>query len=163
MARLRAGQEILLSGVLYTARDQAHKKIAALLLAGKKPPFDIKDKIVYYCGPTATPQGRVIGACGPTTSSRMDAFTPLLLDNGLAAMIGKGRRSKLVRESCKKNGAVYLLAPAGCGALLAKKIVSRKLVAFGDLGPEAVYRLEAKELPLIVGIDTKGNAIYPDL
>ena len=163
LAQLSAGQEVLLSGEIYTARDQAHKRLIALVTAGKKLPLDLKDKIIYYCGPTATPKGKVIGACGPTTSSRMDVFTPPLLDKGLAAVIGKGRRSKSVREAIKKNKALYLLAPAGCGALLAKKVVSQKLIAFGDLGPEAIYRLEVKEFPLIVGIDAKGNSIYEDI
>ncbi|MFC1709331.1 FumA C-terminus/TtdB family hydratase beta subunit [Candidatus Omnitrophota bacterium] len=145
---LKAGDEVLLTGIVYTARDQAHSR---LVKAGKLP-VSLKGQIIYYCGPTSTPKGKVIGACGPTTSSRMDKFTPRLLKAGLKGMIGKGSRSKEVVESIRKHNAVYFLAPAGCGALLAKKVNSAKIVAYKDLGPEAIRILEVKDFPLIVGI-----------
>jgi fumarate hydratase subunit beta len=160
---LKAGEEVLLTGMIYTARDQAHKRLADLVKSGKKLPLELKGQVIYYCGPTAIPKGKVIGACGPTTSGRMDEFTPLVLDLGVTALIGKGRRSKLVREAIKKSGAIYLAAPAGCGALLAKKVIKNKLVAFKDLGPEAIYELTVKDFPLIVVIDSRGNSIYADL
>jgi fumarate hydratase subunit beta len=155
---LRAGQEVLLTGVIYTARDQAHKRLAG----EKKMPFNLKGQVLYYCGPTKTPKGKVIGACGPTTSSRMDAFTPGLLQKGLRGMIGKGRRSKEVISAIRKYGAVYLLAYAGCGALVSKYVKKVTPVAYRDLGPEAIMRLQVKDLPLIVAIDSKGKDIYED-
>ena len=161
--KLRAGDQVLLSGVIYTARDQAHKRLVELIKNKKKLPRKLKNQIIYYCGPTATPKGKTIGSCGPTTSSRMDEFTGLLLGTGLIAMIGKGRRSKKVRDLIKKKRAIYFIAPAGCGALLAKRVRSKKLVCFKELGPEAIYRLEVKDFPLIVGIDTKGKDIYKHL
>ncbi len=154
LGKLNAGDEVYLSGIIYTARDQAHKRLA------DKIPFNIKGAVIYYCGPTVKPKGKVIGSCGPTTSSRMDEFTPLLIKKGLAGMIGKGRRSKEVVLAIKKHKAIYFLALAGCGALLSKYVKSNKLVAFADLGPEAIYKLEVKDFPLIVGIDSKGNDIY---
>jgi fumarate hydratase subunit beta len=160
---LKAGEEVLLSGIIYTARDQAHKRLVDMVLAGKKLPVDLAGKIIYYCGPTATPVGKVIGACGPTTSSRMDAFLEPLLAQGLTAMIGKGRRKAQVREVIAKYKAVYFVAPAGCGALLAGKVVKNKLITFKDLGPEAIYELEVDAFPLIVAIDASGNSIYQDL
>ena len=163
LRKLKAGQEILFSGTIYTARDQAHQRLVNLIKAGKKLPLDLKGKMIYYCGPTATPKGKVIGSCGPTTSSRMDNFVAPLLKQGLLAMIGKGRRSKAVRELIKKHQAIYFLAPAGCGALLAKKVIKNKLVAFKDLGPEAIYELEVKNFPLLVGIDSVGYSIYEDI
>jgi fumarate hydratase subunit beta len=158
--KLRAGEKVLFSGVIYTARDQAHKRLVETIKKGKRPPIDLKGQIIYYCGPTATPKGKVIGACGPTTSSRMDEFTPLLLKAGLKGMIGKGSRSKEVIERIKKHQAVYFLTYAGCGALLSRYVKSAKPVAYQDLGPEAIYRLEVKDFPLIVGIDAKGRSIY---
>lgn len=154
---LRAGDEVLFSGEVFTARDQAHKK-----LTGKKArlPFDIKGKIFYYCGPTGNRPGRVIGSCGPTTSRRMDAMTPALLKLGLKAMIGKGRRSEEVRQAIKRHKAVYFLATGGCGALLARKVKSSKVVCFPELGPEAIRCLEVEDFPLIVGIDSKGRDIF---
>lgn len=163
LMKLRCHQEVLFSGVLYTARDQAHKKLVALIESGRRLPFDLKGKIIYYCGPTQTPQRRVIGACGPTTSSRMDEFVEQLLKAGLFGMIGKGRRSKHIRELIKKYKAVYCVAPAGCGALLAQRVLSKKLIAFKELGAEAIYKLEVKDFPLIVAIDSTGNSIYDDL
>ena len=157
---LSAGEEVLLSGEIYTARDQAHKRLCDLLAVGKEVPLDIKGKVFYYCGPTATPAGKVIGSCGPTTSRRMDAFAPTLLDRGLAGMIGKGARSAAVREAVARNNAVYFAAPSGCGALLAKHVVSQETVAFADLGPEAIRKLVVKDLPLLVIIDPAGNDFY---
>jgi len=156
---LRAGDEVLLSGVIYTARDEAHLKMHKMIIRGKKLPVDFNNQIVYYCGPT--PSGdKIIGSCGPTTSNRMDSFTPELLKSGLKGMIGKGRRSKGVNSAIKKYGAVYFLAPAGCGAYLSSKVKSAKVVAFQELGPEAIFRLEVKNFPLVVGIDSRGKDIY---
>lgn len=160
---LKAGDDVLLSGVIYTARDQAHKRLAELIKNKQKLPFDLKGQIIYYCGPTATPKGKIIGSCGPTTSSRMDMFTEALLKEGLVGMIGKGGRSLKVVNLIKKNKAIYFIAPAGCGALLAEKVKHEKLVCFKELGPEAIYQLEVKDFPLIVGIDTKGRDIYKHL
>jgi len=157
---LKVGDQVLLSGVIYTARDQAHKRLIQALRQGKKLPVDIRGKIIYYCGPTKTPRGKIIGSCGPTTSARMDDFTPELLRAGLRVMIGKGNRSSDVIAAIKKYKAVYLLAPAGCGALLARKVRKAKVVAYHDLGPEAIRKLEVKDFPLIVGIDSKGRGLY---
>lgn len=161
--KLIAGEEILLSGIIYTARDQAHKRLVKLIREGRELAIDLNSQIIYYCGPTRTPKDKTIGSCGPTTSSRMDNFVEPLLQKGLIGMIGKGRRSKQVRDLIRRYKAVYFLAPAGCGALLSKKVLSKKMVCFKDLGPEAVYRLEVKDFPLIVGIDCKGNSVYEDL
>jgi len=157
---LKAGQELLLSGTIYTARDQAHKRLIEAIKAGKRLPIELKSAVIYYCGPTQTPKGKVIGACGPTTGSRMDAFTPLLLAKGLKAMIGKGGRSKEVSAAIKKHKGVYFVTYAGCAALLAKCVKIAKVVAYGDLGPEAILKLEVKDLPLIVAIDANGGNIY---
>jgi fumarate hydratase subunit beta len=157
---LKIGDEIKLSGVIYTARDQAHKRLVEVIRSGKKLPLDLKGAIIYYCGPTGTPEGKIIGSCGPTTSGRMDKFTPVLLKAGLKGMIGKGTRSKDVVEVIKKHKAVYFLAHAGCGALINKCIKKARIVAFKDLGPEAIRRLEVKDLYLIVGIDSRGRNIY---
>jgi fumarate hydratase subunit beta len=158
--KLKAGNEILLSGVMYTARDQAHKRLIETLARGRKPPINLKGKIIYYCGPTRTPKGKVIGSCGPTTSSRMDEFTPALLKAGISGMIGKGERCGQVRQAIKKYKGVYFLTHAGCGALLSQFVTSKTLVAYKDLGPEAIYQLTVKDFPLIVAIDTKGRSIY---
>ena len=163
LTELRCHEEILFSGFLYTARDQAHKKLVALIQSGRKLPFDLKNAIVYYCGPTQTPKEKVIGSCGPTTASRMDEFVEPLLKAGVLGMIGKGRRSKQVRTLINKYKAVYFVAPAGCGALLAQRVISKKLIAFKELGPEAIYKLEVKDFPLIVAIDAQGGSIYSDL
>lgn len=156
---LRAGDGILLSGTVYTARDAAHKKICALIEEGKELPFPLKDAVIYYAGPTPAPEGRPIGSCGPTTSSRMDGFAPLLTDMGLAATIGKGGRSESVRQALKRNGALYLCAVGGAGAIAAKAVQSVEIIAFPELGCEAVRRMEIKDFPLIVGIDALGNTI----
>lgn len=160
--RLKAGEHILFSGAIYTARDQAHKKLIGSIKKKKKLPLGLKGQIIYYCGPTATPKGEVIGSCGPTTSMRMDDFVEPLLKKGLLGMIGKGRRDKKINGLLKKYGAVYFIAPSGCGALLAKKVISKKLVCFGSLGPEAIYKLKVKDFPLIVAGDAKGNSLYKD-
>ena len=157
---LKAGDEVLLSGEIFTARDQAHKRLVETIAKSGKPPIDLKNKIIYYCGPTRTPGGRVIGSCGPTTSSRMDRFTPQLLQIGLKGIIGKGRRSDVVRRSICKHGAVYFLATGGAGAFLSRCVISAKPILFKELGPEAVVRLVVKDFPLIVGIDSKGQDIF---
>lgn len=163
ISKLKVGQKVILSGDIYTARDQAHKKLVDLIKKNKKLPFNLKGNIIYYCGPTQTPKGKIIGSCGPTTSLRMDGFAEPLLKKGLAGMIGKGRRSKNLKEVIKKHKVIYFLAPSGCGALLAKKVVSKKLVAFADLGPEAIYKLRVKDFPLVVAINVAGADIYKDL
>ncbi|MFA5357196.1 MAG: FumA C-terminus/TtdB family hydratase beta subunit [Candidatus Omnitrophota bacterium] len=150
---LKAGEYALLSGVIYTARDQAHKR----LVSAKRGPVDLKGAVIYYCGPTPARRGKAIGSAGPTTSSRMDKFTPALLKRGLLAMIGKGGRSEEVRRAIKKHKAVYFLTYAGCGALLTKYIKKAKPVAYKELGPEAIHRLEVKDFPVIVSIDSKGK------
>ncbi|MDD5465011.1 MAG: FumA C-terminus/TtdB family hydratase beta subunit [Candidatus Omnitrophica bacterium] len=157
---LKAGQQIFFSGTIYTARDQAHKRMVAAIKTGKRLPFELKGAIIYYCGPTRTPKGKVIGSCGPTTSLRMDEFTPLLLAQGLSGMIGKGGRSKEVRDAIKKYKGVYFVTYAGCGALLSKYVKGAKTIAYRDLGPEAIIKLEVKDFPLIVAIDANGGCIY---
>lgn len=157
---LKAGDEVLLSGKVLTARDQAHKRIVAALRKGVKLPVDVRGRVIYYCGPARTKPGDVIGSCGPTTAGRMDKMTVPLLKAGLKGMIGKGRRSEEVRQAIHKYGAVYFLATGGAGALLSKKIVSARLVCYADMGPEAIVELTVKDFPLIVGIDTRGNDIF---
>ena len=157
--KLKAGESIAFSGVIYTARDQAHKRLIAIIKKGQRLPFDLKGQIIYYCGPAKTPQGKIIGSCGPTTSARMDEFTPALLKAGLKGMIGKGKRSEQVRLAIKKYRAVYFLTYAGCAALLAGYVKKATPVAYRDLGPEAIYRLEVKDFPLIVAIDSQGKSI----
>ena len=159
---LKAGDEVLLSGVIYTARDQAHLRITELMDKNETIPVELKGQVIYYCGPTP-PSNRVIGSCGPTTSSRMDQFTPALLKAGLKGTIGKGRRSSEVIKAIKKNGAVYFVAPAGAGAYLSYKVKKCELVAFEDLGPEAIYRLEVEDFPVLVAVDSHGRDIYAKL
>lgn len=158
--KLRAGEEVLFSGVFYTARDQAHKRLVELLGKKKEVPFKLKGEIIYYSGPSATPKGKVIGSCGPTTASRMDSFVDPLLREGLLGMVGKGSRSKRVKDLIRKHRAIYFLAPAGCGALLAESVIKKRKVCFADLGPEAVFELRVRDFPLIVGIDSRGDSIY---
>jgi len=160
LRRLRCGDEVKFSGTIYTARDQAHKRLVETLQGGRRLPFNLKGAFIYYCGPTKTPPGSVIGSCGPTTSSRMDRFTAALLKAGAAALIGKGARSEEVRRALKKYKGVYFLTYAGCAALLAGHVKKAKPVAYRDLGPEAIYKLEVKDFPLIVAIDSKGRNIY---
>ena len=159
---LKAGDAVALSGVIYTARDQAHKRICESITLRKHLPFDLRGAAIYYCGPTGTPPLKIIGACGPTTSRRMDPFTPFLLKNGVRILIGKGGRSPETAAAIKSAGAVYLLAPAGCGALAAQYVRSKRLRAFPDLGPEAVYELKVSGFPLVVGIDSAGRSIFKD-
>ena len=157
---LRAGDEVFLSGVILTARDAAHKRICGMIACGRRVPLNLKDAVVYYTGPTPARPGRAAGSCGPTTSSRMDEFTPALIKLGLSAMISKGDRSREVVAAMKRHGCVYFLAIGGIGALLSTKVRSSRVVLFGDLGPEAVHKLEVKDFQLIVGIDSKGKNIY---
>jgi fumarate hydratase subunit beta len=157
---LRAGDEVLITGVIYTARDAAHKKMVKLLDYNKKLPIEIQDAIIYYVGPSPAKPGEVIGSAGPTTSYRMDPYTPRLLDRGLKGMIGKGTRSKEVIESIKKNGAVYFAAIGGAAALMGKAIKKSELVAYEDLGSEAIRRLEVENLPVVVVVDSYGNNLY---
>lgn len=157
---LRAGDRVLLSGVIYTARDAAHKRIFALLDQGKDPPFPLKDAVIYYAGPTPGQQGMAVGACGPTTSSRMDPYAPRLLDLGLRAMIGKGQRSQAVVDAIVRSGGVYFAAVGGAGALIAKCIQAVEVIAFEDLGCESVKRMTVKDLPLTVAIDARGGNLY---
>lgn len=157
---LKVGDDVSLTGVIFTARDVAHKKIVDMIKKGHRIPINLKDAVIYYAGPTPPPPRKVIGSCGPTTSSRMDAFTPPLLELGLSGMIGKGDRSEEVRNGIKKYRCVYFLATGGIGALLSTKIKSARPILFKELGPEAIYKLEVKDFPLIVGIDSKGRDIY---
>ena len=159
-ADLAAGQRVLLSGEVYTARDAAHKRIFELLDAGQPLPFDLRGAVVYFAGPTPAPAGLPIGSCGPTTSSRMDSFSPRLLDLGLAAMIGKGPRNDAVCEAIVRNGAVYFCATGGAGALAAMCVTSAEEIAFHDLGCESVKRLIIRDFPLIVGIDSRGGNLF---
>lgn len=163
LIKLNTYDKVLLTGYIYTARDAAHKKIIGLMNEGKKGkelPFEIVGATIYYAGPTKAPEHLPIGSCGPTTSSRMDVFTPTLLDRGLSCMIGKGQRNKAVIESIKKNKAVYLCAIGGAGALACKCIKSCEVIAFDELGCESVKRLYVEKFPLIVAIDSKGNSIF---
>lgn len=159
-ASLRAGESVLLSGTVYTARDAAHKRIFALLDQGKDPPFPLKDAVIYYAGPTPGQQGMAVGACGPTTSSRMDPYAPRLLDLGLRAMIGKGQRSQAVVDAIVRSGGVYFAAVGGAGALIARCIKTAEVIAFEDLGCESVKRMTIQDLPLTVAIDARGGNLY---
>jgi fumarate hydratase subunit beta len=158
--QLKAGDEIELSGIVYTARDAAHKRIAALIKEGKQLPFPIKGQAIYYAGPTPAMPGKACGSFGPTTSCRMDAFAPELYDLGLAATIGKGDRSSEVKDSIIRNKAVYLLAIGGAGAIAASHILSVEEIAFSELGCESVKRVVFDRFPLIIGIDADGNDIF---
>lgn len=157
---LKAGDRVLLSGTVYTSRDAAHKRIFELLDKGEHLPFDLKGACIYFAGPTPTPKGMVIGSCGPTTSGRMDVYSPRLLNFGLAAMIGKGERNESVCDSIVKNKAVYFCAVGGAGAICAKHIKSCKEIAFKDLGCESIKELELKDFPVIVAIDSKGDNLF---
>lgn len=160
LAPLRAGDTVLLSGVVYTARDAAHARMAELLDQGRALPFDLQGAAIYYVGPTPERPGCAIGAAGPTTAGRMDAYTPRLLDLGLACMIGKGKRSQAVKEAVVRNGAVYLAAIGGAGALMAGSVRQCEVIAWPDLGCEAVRRLVVKEMPLTVLLDAHGGDLY---
>ncbi len=158
--KLRSGDRITISGVLYTARDAAHKRMCEQLERGEPLPFDPVGATIYYAGPCPAKPGRAVGSCGPTTSERMDAYTPTLLDAGLKAMIGKGQRSPLVIEAIKKHGCIYLGAIGGAGALYSKCITKMEMIAYEDLGPESIKKLTVKEMPLTVIIDACGNNLY---
>lgn len=157
---LCAGDYVYISGTIYTARDAAHKRMQESLDAGKGLPFDIKDNLIYYMGPSPARVGRPIGSAGPTTSSRMDKYTPTLLNMGMGGMIGKGKRAKQVLDAIVSNGAVYFAAVGGAGALLSKSIISSEVIAYEDLGTEAIRKLEVKDFPVIVVVDSKGNNLY---
>ena len=158
--QLKCGDRVLLSGTVYTARDAAHKRIVSMMAENKQLPFELDGASIYYAGPTPAPPGLPIGSCGPTTSSRMDPFAPLLLDNGLVAMIGKGPRNSEVIDAIVRNKAVYLCAIGGAGALAAQCITSCEVIAFEDLGCESVKRLEFCDFPLIVAIDCNGRGLF---
>lgn len=158
--KLRIFDKVYLSGTIYTARDAAHKRIMALLEEGKEPPFPIEGAFIYYAGPTPSPDHLAIGSCGPTTSGRMDPYAPRLLDLGLGGMIGKGERNQAVKDAIVRNGAVYLCAIGGAGALACQSITSCEVIAFEDLGCESVKRLTVQEFPLFVAIDSMGNDIF---
>ena len=160
ISNLKSGDEVLISGTIYTARDAAHKKLVDSINSGDSLPFDIKNAIIYYVGPSPKKPGDVIGSAGPTTSYRMDAYTPTLLDLGLKGMIGKGSRNKNVVESIKKNHAVYFAAIGGAGALISSTIKSSEVIAYEELGPEAVHKLTVKNFPAIVVLDSSGNDLY---
>jgi fumarate hydratase subunit beta len=157
---LKAGQEVLISGVVYSARDMAHKRLCAAIKSGEKLPLELNGAVIYFLGPTPARPGQVIGAAGPTTSSRMDVFSPTLLKHGLRAMIGKGYRGREVRDALKRCGAVHLAAIGGAGALLNKKIVSAEVVAYEDLGTEAIRKLVLKDFPVVVAYDSHGTSVY---
>ena len=157
---LKAGDSCLLSGVIYTARDAAHKRLCELIDSGKPLPLDIKDSIIYFVGPTPAKLGQAIGSAGPTTSYRMDAYSPALIEKGQTGMIGKGKRGPDVIAAMQQHGAVYFGAIGGCGALLSKCIKKAEVIAYDDLGAEAIRRLEIENFPVIVVIDSKGNNLY---
>ena len=156
---LRAGEQYRVSGVIYTARDAAHKRLCDTLAAGQALPVDLQDAVIYFAGPAPAKPGQVIGSAGPTTSYRMDPYTPALLDAGMVAMIGKGRRTEPVREAIVRNGAVYFITIGGAAALIADSIRSKESVCYEDLGTEAVCRLEVEDFYAIVGIDSQGNSL----
>ncbi len=158
--KFRAGDRVVLSGKVYTSRDAAHKRIVSALNNGDKLPYDLKDAVIYYAGPTPAPEGLAIGSCGPTTSSRMDVFAPTLLDNGIVAMVGKGERNADVCDAIVRNKAVYLCAIGGAGALASKCITDCKVIAYDDLGCESVKELQFNSFPLTVAIDCNGGNIF---
>ncbi len=159
---LRVGDRVLISGIIYTARDAAHKRLVELIERGEELPIDLRGAIIYYVGPTPAKPGRVIGSAGPTTSYRMDPYTPKLLEKGLKATIGKGQRSEEVKEALKKYNAVYFVAVGGAGALLSKRIKKAEVVLYEDLGPEAIRKLEVEDFPVIVGNDAFGGDIFKE-
>ena len=157
---LKAGDYVYLTGTIYTARDAAHKRMYEALQNGETLPFDIEGNVIYYMGPSPAREGRPIGSAGPTTASRMDKYTPALLELGMRGMIGKGRRTEAERESMMKNQAVYFAAVGGAGALLSKSILQAEVIAYEDLGTEAIRKLEIKDFPVIVVMDCEGNNLY---
>jgi len=159
---MKAGEKIFLSGYIYTARDTAHKRFIEIINKGESLPVEMEGQIIYYCGPSPASPGKVIGACGPTTSSRMDTYAPTLISLGLKGMIGKGKRSKQVKDAIKKYKSVYFGATGGAGALLSKCVLSSRIIAYEELGPEAVMILEVKDFPLFVINDVYGNDLYDE-
>lgn len=159
-ASLRAGDYVYLTGTIHTARDAAHKRMQETLMRGEKLPIDMENNVIYYMGPSPARSGRPIGSAGPTTASRMDKYAPELLDLGLKGMIGKGKRSQAVKEAVIRNGAVYFAAVGGAGALLSKSILQSEVIAYDDLGTEAIRKLEIKDFPVIVVMDAQGNDLY---
>ena len=157
---LRAGDYVYITGTIYTARDAAHKRMSEALAAGKTLPIDMKNNIIYYMGPSPAREGRPIGSAGPTTASRMDKYAPSLLDLGLKGMIGKGKRTQQVKDAIVRNGAVYFAAVGGAGALLSQRIKKSEVIAYEDLGTEAIRKLEVEDFPVIVVIDSKGSNLY---
>ena len=160
VATLKSGDSVLISGVIYTARDAAHKRLCELVAQGKELPLDVKDSIIYFVGPTPARPGEAIGSAGPTTSYRMDAYSPTLIAEGQTGMIGKGKRSPEVVAAMKEHGAVYFGAIGGCGALLSNCIKKAEVIAYEDLGAEAIRRLEVENFPVVVIIDSEGNNLY---
>lgn len=157
---LKAGDYVYVTGTIYTARDAAHKRMQEALDRGEKLPMEMRNNVIYYMGPSPAREGRPIGSAGPTTASRMDKYAPALLDLGLKGMIGKGKRSQAVKDAIVRNGAVYFAAVGGAGALLSKSIQSSEVIAYDDLGTEAIRKLEVKDFPVIVVIDAEGNNLY---
>ena len=160
IAKLKSGDYVYITGTIYTARDAAHKRMYEALQNGEPLPIEMKNNVIYYMGPSPAREDRPIGSAGPTTSSRMDKYAPALLDLGLSGMIGKGKRNEKVKEAIVKNGAVYFAAVGGAGALLSKAITSSEVVAYDDLGTEAIRKLEVKDFPAIVVMDKDGNNLY---
>jgi fumarate hydratase subunit beta len=158
--KLKAGDIVYLTGIVYTARDAAHKRLVDLIKEGKELPFPIEGAVIYYVGPTPPKPGEVIGSAGPTTSYRMDPYAPILIEKGLKGMIGKGKRNEAVKEACKKHKAVYFGAVGGAAALIAKAIKSAEVIAYPELGPEAVRKLEVEDFPVVVVNDVYGNDLY---
>mgnify|MGYP003370971775 FL=1 len=158
--KLKAGDYVYITGTIYTARDAAHKRMAEALADGKELPIDMKNNIIYYMGPSPAREGRPIGSAGPTTASRMDKYAPDLIDLGLKGMIGKGKRSKAVKEAIIRNNAVYFAAIGGAGALLSQRIKSSEVIAYDDLGTEAIRKLKVEKFPVVVVIDSEGNDLY---
>lgn len=160
LSKLRAGDKLTVSGTIYTARDAAHKRLTEIIASGEELPLDIRGAAIYYAGPTPEKPGQVIGSCGPTTSGRMDAYAPGLLDRGLAVMIGKGDRNAAVIDAIVRNGAVYLAAMGGAGALMGSCVKAARIVCYEDLGCEAIRELKVENMPLTVVIDSQGNDLY---
>ena len=160
LEKLKIGDRVLISGIVYTGRDAAHKRLFDLVQAGKDLPFDVRGQVIYYVGPSPAKPGQVLGSAGPTTSYRMDAYSPSLIAKGLKGMIGKGMRTEAVKEAMRKYKAVYFAATGGAGALLAKRVKKAEVIAYEDLGTEAIRRLEVEDLPVIVVNDIHGNDLY---
>ena len=162
VTKLKAGDIVYLTGTLYTARDAAHKRLVDLIKEGKELPFELKGAVIYYVGPTPPKPGEVIGSAGPTTSYRMDPYAPILIEKGLKGMIGKGKRNQAVRDACKEHKAVYFGAVGGAAALIAKAIKKAEVIAYPELGPEAIRKLEVENFPVVVVNDTYGNDLYEE-